>query len=134
MLLLIGATVIAGILGSLTDWLFMGVVFHDAYNTYPEVWRPGLAGGNDKKAIMLSSLIGFAMTIAVVALCWLAGVSDMIHGLGVAVLAWIAGPLAVTLINGLYIKFDPRIIVAHSAGYLLRFALAGIAAGLALPV
>jgi hypothetical protein len=130
MLLLIGAAIAAGLLGGLTDWLVMGVLFHDAYNTYPEVWRPGIAGGQDKGAVILSALIGFVMTAAIVALCVLAGVNGIAGGLGVALLAWIAGPLALTIINSRFIKTDPRLILSHALGYLMRFALAGIAVGL----
>jgi len=132
MLLLIGMAVLAGVLGSVTDWLFMGVLFHDAYNRHPEVWRPAIAAGRDKTAVLLSVAIGFVMSFAIVGLCALADVAGVVQGTLVALLAWIAGPLAVMAINGLFIKLDPRIIVAHSIGYLLRFVLAGAAAGLAL--
>jgi len=132
MLLLIGMAVLAGVLGSVTDWLFMGVLFHDAYNRHPEVWRPAIAAGRDKTAVLLSVAIGFVMSFAIVGLCALADVAGVVQGTLVALLAWIAGPLAIMAINGLFIKLDPRIIVAHSIGYLLRFVLAGAAAGLAL--
>jgi hypothetical protein len=132
MLLVIGMAVLAGVLGSLTDWLFMGVLFHDAYNRHPEVWRPAIAAGQDRTAVLLSVAIGFVMSFAIVGLCALAGVAGVVQGSMVALLAWIAGPLAITVINGLFIKLDPRIIVAHSIGYLLRFVLSGAAAGLAL--
>jgi hypothetical protein len=134
MLLLIGAVAAAGVLGSFTDWLFMGVLFHSAYNRHPEVWRPGIAAGQDKNAILLSVAIGFVMTGAIAALCVFAGVSGIGGGLIVALLAWIAGPLALMLINGLFIKLDIRIIAAHSIGYLARFVLAGVAAGMVLPI
>lgn len=134
MLVVIGATVAAGVLGSFTDWLFMGVLFHDAYNRYPEVWRPGIAAGQDKSAILISAAIGFVMSAAIVALCDFAQIGSVGSGLVVAVLAWIAGPLALMAINGLFIKLDIRVIGAHSIGYLARFALAGIAAGLTLPL
>jgi hypothetical protein len=132
MLIVVGATVAAGVLGSFTDWLFMGVLFHNAYNRYPEVWRPAIAAGQDKSAILLSAAIGLVMSAAIVALCDFAQVGSTGGGLLVAFLAWIAGPLALMTINGLFIKLDVRVIVAHSFGYLARFALAGIAAGLTL--
>ena len=134
MLIVAGATIAAGVLGSLTDWLFMGVLFHGAYNRYPEVWRPDIAAGQERNAILLSAVIGFVMSAAIVALCGYAHVGSAGGGLLVAVLAWIAGPLALMTINGLFIKLDVRVIVAHSFGYLARFALAGIAAGLTLPL
>ena len=130
MTFIIVATLIAGALGGLTDWLLMGVLFHDAYNRYPEIWQPGVRDGADRKAIIVSSLLGFVMTAAVVALCGLANVRSIVDGLAIAVLAWLAGPLVVLVINGLFIKIDPKITLAHSLGYLARMVLAGIAAGL----
>ena len=128
------AALAAGVLGSFTDWLFMGVLFHNAYNRYPEVWRPGIAAGQDKGAILVSAAIGFVMSAAIFALCGFAQVSSVGRGLLVAFVAWIAGPLALMVINGLFIKLDVRVIGAHSLSYLVRFALAGIAAGLSLPL
>jgi hypothetical protein len=75
MLVVVGATVAAGVLGSFADWLFMGVLFHNAYNRHPEVWRPAIAAGQDKGAILLSAAIGFVMSAAIVALCGFAQVA-----------------------------------------------------------
>ena len=33
------AILAAGLATSLTDWLFMGVLFHEKYLAFPEVWR-----------------------------------------------------------------------------------------------
>lgn len=96
------------------------------------MWRPGIAAGTEKSAILLSVGIGFVMSFAIVGLCWLAGVTTIGGGLALSLLAWIAGPLAIMVINGLFVKLDIRIVVSHSIGYLLRFVLAGAAAGLAL--
>jgi len=134
MLIIIGAALAAGVLGSLTDWLFMGVLFHHAYNRYPEIWRSAIAAGQDKSAVLYSAAIGFVMSAAIVALCAVAQVRSVEAGIAVASLAWVAGPLSLMIINGLFIKLDARIIAAHSFGYLARFALAGIAARLTLPL
>jgi hypothetical protein len=126
------AVFIAGTLGALTDWLFMGVLFHDWYGRYPEIWRPGVRDGRDRSAVVSASLLGYAMTAGVVGLCVLAQIDSMGVGLVVALLAWIAGPLIVLVINGTFIKLDPRITIAHAAGYLARMLLAGASAGIAL--
>ncbi len=133
MALLVGTILAAGALGILTDWLFMGVLFHDAYNTYPEIWRPHIRDGGDKSAIVWASALGFVMSAGVIALCTLVGAGDVWSGLGVAFLAWAAGPLSVIVVNGLFVKLDPRITFAHCLGYLARMLIAGGAAGLALP-
>ena len=119
----------AGTLAAFTDWLFMGVLFHAEYNRYPEVWWPGLREGKETGAIILSSAIGYVMTAAIFILCALAGVHSILAGLTVAAIAWIAGPLGVIVINGFFIKMDPKVTFSHCLGYLARFAIAGAAAG-----
>src|SRR3954454_99199 len=104
MLMLIAAVLVAGTIGSFTDWLFMGVLFHDAYNRYPEVWRDGVREGKSRNAIVWSSVLGYVMTGAVVALCALAHVKSILSGLEVAVLAWLAGPLVVIVVSNLFVK------------------------------
>ena len=129
---LAAAVVIAGTLGSLTDWLFMGVLFHDAYNRYPEVWRPGVRDGKSRNAIIWASVLGYVMTAAVAALCAIAHVHSILDGLEVGVLAWLAGPLVVIVVNNMFVKIDTKITIAHCAGYGARLLLAGAAAGVAL--
>ena len=38
------AAIVAGTSVSLTDWLFFGVLFHEKYQMYPEVWRTSQEG------------------------------------------------------------------------------------------
>ena len=33
------AVVSGAVLGSLADWLFAGILFHERYQRHPEVWR-----------------------------------------------------------------------------------------------
>jgi len=132
--ILIGAVIAAGVLGSFSDWLFMGILFHSAYNTHPEIWKPGTREGKETGAIAWASAIGLVMGAAVIALCAIAGVDGVLGGLGVALLVWIAGPLPILVINGFFIKIDPKITFAHCLGYLVRLSIAGIAAGVALPL
>jgi hypothetical protein len=132
MLPIIVAIAVAGTVGAFTDWLFMGVLFHAAYNAHPEIWRPGIRDGADRGAIIWSSALGYVITGAVVGLCLLARVHTILGGLGVAALAWLAGPPVVIVINGLFIKIDPKITFAHCLGYGARMLLAGAAAGFAL--
>ncbi|MEI9885626.1 MAG: hypothetical protein WDN08_03850 [Rhizomicrobium sp.] len=122
----------AGTVATFTDWLFMGVLFHAAYNTYPEVWRPGIREGTERSAIIASSIIGYVMSGAVVALCAMAGAAGIVAGLGIAFVAWLAGPFVILVINGFFIKLDARITFAHGLGWLARMALAGAAAGYVL--
>ena len=42
------AVLLSGVASSFTDWLFMGVLFHDKYLATPEIWRgsPGQPEGS----------------------------------------------------------------------------------------
>ncbi len=130
--MLIAAALGAGTVATFTDWLFMGVLYHDAYNTHPEIWWPGIREGTERRAIIWSSIIGYVMSGAIVVLCAIAGARGVAAGLEIAALAWIAGPLVVLSINGFFVKIDPKITFAHCLGWLARMALAGAAAGYAL--
>jgi hypothetical protein len=132
-MLMLGVTVaVAGTASTFTDWLFMGVLFHDAYNRYPEVWREGVRDGKSRGAIIWSSVLGYVMTAAVVALCCVAHVRGVGGGLVVGALAWLAGPPVVIVVNNLFVKIDPKITLAHCAGYAARLLLAGAAGGFVL--
>jgi len=132
MWMMLAAIAITGTLSTLTDWLFMGVLFHDAYNRYPEVWWPGIREGKERSAIIWASALGYVTTTAVILLCVITGVHSIAGGLFVGLVAWLAGPPVVIVINGMFIKIDPKITAAHCAGYLARMLLAGAGAGLVL--
>jgi hypothetical protein len=126
------AILVAGFAATFTDWLFMGVLFHDRYMKYPEVWREGIVGGNDRTAVIYSSALDFVAAAGIVALCVLADIHTLWPALGVAFFAWLAGPLVITITNGFFMKIDWAVIGAHCAGYLVRFLLAGIAVAIFL--
>jgi hypothetical protein len=127
------AILVAGAAGSLTDWLFMGLLFRDATNTYPEVWWPNVRDGETRGAIIWSSVLGLVMTAAVVALCAVAGAATLWSGLVIGLLAFLAGPFALVLINAQFVKTDVWTMVSHCLGYLARMLIAGAAAGVILP-
>ena len=52
------AILVAGTVSNFTDWLFMGVLFHDRYGRYPNTWRPTSGPGAERGAIILSSALG----------------------------------------------------------------------------
>jgi hypothetical protein len=130
--MLVAAALVAGTLATFTDWLFMGVLFHERYLRHPEVWWPGLREKGDRRAIFISSLLGYLASAAIVALATIANTQGVANALILAIIAWIAGPLVVLVTNGFWIKIDPAITFAQSLGWLARFAIAGIAAGLVL--
>ena len=121
------AILTAGIASIFTDWLFMGLLFHDRYSRYPEVWREGIAGGKDRTAVIYSSALDFVAAAGIVALCALADIHTLRPALAVALFAWIAGPLRHHDHQRLLHETRLGRVGAHSAGYLVRFLLAAVA-------
>jgi hypothetical protein len=124
---IVAAIAVAGILSTLTDFFFFGLLFRSRYAKYPQTWWPGVAEGKETRAIIMSSLLDFVTAAAVVVLCIYARVHDIKGGLIVAALAAIAGPLVITVTNGFWIRIDPAITVSQTIGYCLRFLIAGAA-------
>jgi len=131
--ILIAAILVAGTLGTMTDWLFMGVLFHDRYLKYPEVWWPGIRDkAGDKRAIILSCIVSYLTAAGVVVLCAYTNANTITGGLITAALVWLAGSLVVTLSNSFWVKTDAMITVMHSFGHLARTLIAGVAGAVAL--
>ena len=124
--LVVLAVLVAGIVSTFSDWLFMGMLFHDRYMKYPEVWRDGIVGGKDRTAVLYSCALDFVAAAGFVAICVLAGINTLWPALGLAIFAWIAGPLVMMITNGFFMKLDWAIVAAHSLGYLVRFLVAAI--------
>jgi len=126
------AVLVAGILSSFTDWFFMGVLFHERYGRYPETWWPRQKA--ETMPILYSTALGFITSAAVIAICAMAGVDGIWSGIKVAFLIWLAGSFVQVATTQIWIRIDPLVSLAHAAGYLARFLIAGIAAGIALPM
>jgi hypothetical protein len=123
----------AGTIATFTDWFFMGVLFHDGYQVFPETWWPR-DKANETTPILYSSALGYVTAAAVIALCAMAGVGDVSGGIKVAVIAWLAGSFVQVATTHIWVRIDARVSFAHALGYLARFLIAGIAAGIALPM
>ncbi len=130
----VAAILISGLVAILTDWLFMGVLFHESHNSYPEIWWPGVRDGETRSAMIWSVVLGFVMSAGVVALCAVSGADSVWDGLGIGFLAFLAGPLVIVLRNAQFVKSDVWLILSYSLGYLARKLIAGAAAGLILPL
>ena len=122
----------AGTIGTFTDWFFMGVLFRERYARYPETFW--LRPEGETMAIVYSSALGYITAAAVVGLCAMAGADSIMSGLKVAFIAWLAGSFVQVATTQIWVRIDPMVSVAHGLGYLARFAIAGIAAGIALPM
>jgi hypothetical protein len=119
--------VIASVVSSFTDWLFMGVLFHDKYTATPEIWRAS-ASGNERSAILYSQLFGILSCAAFAYLCVRAGLRTIPSSLIGAVLVWLAGPVVVIGQMVLWTKLHPLIGVSQSLGWLARFVITGLLA------
>jgi hypothetical protein len=131
--IVLAAVFAAGTLATFTDWYFMGVLFHDRYGRFPETWRPR-DKSTETMPIVYSSALGYVTTAAVVGLCAMAGVADIWSGIKVAFLIWLAGSFVQVATTHIWVRIDASVSVAHALGYLARFLIAGIAAGIALPM
>ena len=120
------ATAAAGLAVSLTDWFFTGVLFHDKYFAYPEIWRKRTS---EAPAITVSTLLGFLTCAASIGVCAVAGARGYGSALALAGLCWLAAPLPLTITNALYIKLHPLLVCSHALGWLARLGLAAVAAG-----
>ena len=124
----VGGTAIA----SFTDWLFMGVLFHERYLRFPEVWR-GEPGTPNTRRIVLSQVISLITCAAFTLLLMYTGMLRLHDALLVSVLVWAAGPLVVQAHNALWLKFDGLVAASHAAGWLVRLAITAALAAWLLP-
>ena len=130
--IIVAAVFAAGTLASFTDWFFMGMLFHDRYQVHPETWWP--RAGNETMPILYSTALGYITAAAVMWLCALAGVDSVMSGLKVGFIAWLAGSFVQVATTHIWVRIDLKVSLAHALGYLARFLIAGIAAGIALPM
>jgi hypothetical protein len=125
---IIFAALAAGIVASMTDWLFMGDWLYKRYDRHPEIWR--VSAQNEAKAILWASLLPF-VTCAVFALtcAWL-----HLHSLSAALLLalaiWLIAALPLLIVNTLFIKISPAITSSHALGWLVKLTLSAIAVAL----
>ena len=131
--IILAAVFVAGTIATFTDWYFMGVLFHDRYQAYPETWWPRNKS-TETMPILYSSALGYVTAAAVIALCAMAGVGGIWSGIKVAFIAWLAGSFVQVVTTHIWVRIDARVSAAHALGYLARFLIAGIAAGIALPM
>jgi len=119
--------VIASGVTAFSDWLFMGVLFHDKYMAAPEMWRYP-AGSSERRLVIYSQLIGTLSCGAFAYLCAQEHVLTIPGILRMAVIAWLAGPIVVIAHMVLWTKLHPLIGASQSLGWLVRFIVIGVLA------
>jgi hypothetical protein len=126
------ALVAAVIATSLTDWYFMGVLFHDRYLVYPDTWRHSGGGKGESLAVAWSTLLS-VVTCAV--FIWLsAALGALAWGpvLKLAVGIWLLGPVPIFVTNGFFIKIHPLNTLAMCLGWLAKLSITAVCAHLFL--
>jgi hypothetical protein len=116
------AIVIGFVAASLTDWLFMGVLFHGRYKAYPEVWRDPR---DETQRIIIAQAFAALTAIGFVVLASRLGSTTLQTALPLAAAIWVIGPLPLLLGNHLFIKLDPWVTFSHAAGWLVKLLLIG---------
>jgi heme exporter protein D len=104
------AVLIASVLASFSDWLFMGVLFHDRYFDSPEIWRS--PGRTEPRTIVYSQLLGVLSCAAFATLCQ-ADALTIPASLTAAALVWLAGPVVVIAQMMLWMKLHPLVGASH---------------------
>lgn len=126
------AIVAAGVVTTFTDWLFMGVLFHQKYLAFPEVWRRK-PGEPDAGLIAWSQIVSLVSAAAFIIVCARFHVEFWSTALKLAVAGWAMGPLPILIQNFLWMKIHPHITLAHVTGWLVRFLVYAVAVMLLLP-
>ena len=117
--------VLATIATSFTDWLFMGVLWHDRYQLTPETWRPADKSASITRNV-LGALLGGISCLAFAYLLVRIGATGYRPVLCWSVVAWLIGPAPIIAMNTLWVRMDPRLALSHSAGWLVRLVVTGL--------
>ncbi len=122
----------AGILSSLTDWLFMGGDWlYKRYNQYPEIWRY-TQGQGEMKAIAWSSPLPFLTCAVFTILCARFDLHSYWATVELALAIWLVAPLPLLIVHALFIKLHPAIAAAYSIGWLVKLVLTAVVVTLIL--
>jgi hypothetical protein len=120
------AVLASGFLSSMTDWLFMGDWLYKRFDRNPEIWRYP-AGQGENKAILWSSLLPFLTCGVFILACRFLRLNSFREAFGLAGAIWLIGPLPLTVVNTLWIKFAPAIATFHALGWLVKLIIAATA-------
>ncbi len=121
------ACVVACLIASFTDWLFFGVLFHERYKAFPEVWRRPPGAGGEGKDVGAAIVIGFLTPVCFVLLCRALHISDVRAVVLLVLGTWGAAALPLLLTNYIFIKMHPLVLVSHTLGWLAKLVVSGAA-------
>ena len=116
----IAAIVVSTALVSLTDWFFGGILFHDKYMAYPEVWRPR---ESNRYAIIAAQGLGLLSAFAFVVMSVKLGMTDFSESFTLAFYIWLMGPVPIYLTNFAFMKLHWMIVAGQLAGWLVKLLI-----------
>lgn len=123
------AVLLANVLVLLADWFFFGVLWHEKYLVFPEVWRRPRGGPGEGKAVALSAVVGALTPSVFVAVCALMGLSRPAQAFPLAAAVWLMSVVPALVWNYLFVKTHPLILLGGLVGWLVRLGLsAGVVA------
>ena len=125
------ATLVGLILANLADWLFAGVLFHDRYNTHPEVWR---VNGANPRALIAAQALTVPTVVGLIAVMIWTGQVSLAASLILAVFVWAIAAAPPIIANALFIKIDPLVTLSHTVGWLVKLGLVGASASLIMRI
>jgi hypothetical protein len=111
--------VAAAVASSLIDWLFAGVLFHDKYLAYPEIWRNPRGGSGESRAVGLSASVAVLTPVVFVLLCRHLAVRP-VDAFALAGAIWLIGPLPILITQYLFVRMHALVTASHAAGWLAK--------------
>ncbi|HWP02462.1 MAG TPA: hypothetical protein VNL96_03310 [Gemmatimonadaceae bacterium] len=126
------AIVMANLVVSLVDWYFFGVLWHEKYKAYPEVWRRPQGGPGEGRAVALSALVGALTPTVFVLLCVALGMVRLQQALQLGVGVWLVAPVPMWSWNYIFMKVHPLVVVSGIVGWLVRLGVTALVVGLLL--
>lgn len=116
----ISAIIVSAVLVGLADWFFGGILFHDKYNAYPEVWRPR---ETNRYAIIVAQILSVISAIAFVVMASKLQQTDFSQAFTLAFWIWLIGPVPIYITNYSFMKIHWQIIGGQLTGWLVKLLL-----------
>ena len=115
----LAVALVAAVGASIIDWLFGGVLFHDRYLTYPEIWRRPRGGPGEARAVANSAAVNLLTPVVFV---WLGATFRLGTGQAflLAVAVWLIAAVPILLTQHFFVRLDPLVTASHTAGWLVK--------------
>lgn len=126
------AVVVAVFASSLSDWYFMGVLWHDKYLAHPEVWRRPAGGKGENLAVAWAQLLSILTCGLFIHVAAASGQLAWWPAVRLACGIWLMVPVPLLITNALFIKIHPLNTLASLLGWLAKLLICAIAARLFL--